>query len=75
MADGELHRPADPHRRIGVDEVEATARLDPKKEIEKSGEGGRFTRFVGAVDDVEVGLTINPLAKFDAMIGKLAVNV
>ena len=57
---------ADPHRCVGMQEVETAPRLDPEEEIKKGGKSRRLARLIRPVDDVQVRLALRPLAEIDA---------
>ena len=63
---GELELRPDPHRRIGMKEVETRSRFDPEEQVQKRRQRRRFACLVRTVDDVQVGLVLLPLAEVDA---------
>ena len=71
-AAGEIERGADPHRRIGMQEVEPALRPDAEEEIEDGGQRGRLAGLVRPVDDVEIGLARLRRAEVDPMVGEPA---
>jgi hypothetical protein len=49
-----LHRCADLHGRVGVEKIVAALRTDPEQKVEPGVEQGRFSRLVGAVDQMQI---------------------